>query len=54
MFQQKYTNSTGYEYLKIKLKEYLNMHHQNKRNRRKRVKKKQSLAWTHSSLEEIF
>ena len=38
MFQQKYINSTWYEHLEIKLEEYLHMHHQSKRNRRKRVK----------------
>ena len=50
MFQQKDIDNTWYEQLEIKLKEYLNMHHQNKRNRRKKKsKEKLPLAWTYSS-----
>ena len=49
MFQQKYINSTKYEYLEIKLKEYVHMHRQSKRNRRKKVKKKPPFAWMYFS-----
>ena len=55
MFQQKDIDNTWYEQLEIKLKEYLHMHHQNKRNRRKKkVKENYHLYGRTLLIEGIF
>ena len=55
MFQQKDIDNTWYEQLEIKLKEYLHMHHQNKRNRRKiKIKKNYLLHGRTLLIEGIF
>ena len=55
MFQQKDIDNTWYEQLEIKLKEYLHMHHRNKRNRRKiKIKKNYLLHGRTLLIEGIF
>ena len=48
IYFNKNTNHTWYEHQKLKLKEYLLMHHQNRKTEKK-GKERQPLAWMYSS-----